>query len=63
MVSHQVTLMRSVSSLVCYPIRLKGYKAHLCGLEDVVSCVCDGLAVLCFDSIILCYVQWTVLFG
>ena len=41
--SHQVTLMRSASSLVCYPIRLKGYKAHLCGLKNVtfvVSCVC-----------------------
>ena len=61
--SHQVTLMRSASSLVCSPIRLKGYKAHLCGLEDVVSCcVCDGLAVPCFGSIILCYVQWPVLF-
>ena len=33
----------SKHSLVCYPFKLKGYKAHLCGLENVtfmVSCVC-----------------------
>ena len=33
----------SKRSLVCYPFKLKGYKAHLCGLENVtfmVSCVC-----------------------
>ena len=39
----------SKRSLVCYPFKLKGYKAHLCGLENVtfvVSCVCDVLTVL-----------------
>ena len=48
--SHQVTLMRSASSLVCSPIRLKCYKAHLCGLEDVTFVVCVGLTVLCFNT-------------